>query len=88
MEVIGFQWGHDITVVVTIKGAVKSAAEKAVSMGPRHYSRGNERMPGMRYLTDGVSMGPRHYSRGNGARFLLSCLSTGRFNGATTLQSW
>ena len=38
-----------------------------VSMGPRHYSRGNDsHFQYESFHSVAVSMGPRHYSRGNG----------------------
>ena len=60
-----FQWGHDITVVETLLFVFIRKRNFLVSMGPRHYSRGNLED---KFYIDGkevVSMGPRHYSRGN-----------------------
>ena len=37
-----FQWGHDITVVETSSDLIKWRGMYNVSMGPRHYSRGNK----------------------------------------------
>ena len=60
-----FQWGHDITVVETVISIIKGYPSSLVSMGPRHYSRGNARIHLGHELGSFVSMGPRHYSRGN-----------------------
>ena len=38
---IRFQWGHDITVVETEEMPIELKEKYIVSMGPRHYSRGN-----------------------------------------------
>ena len=63
--VLWFQWGHDITVVETANEYVNNIRAILVSMGPRHYSRGNMKSMHGTKVSHYVSMGPRHYSRGN-----------------------
>jgi len=59
------QWGHDVTVAEILVLFSIWCANRAASMGPRRYRRGN--LPDRGAGADGryASMGPRRYRRGN-----------------------
>ena len=60
----GFNGATTLQSWKPIYGDIYEFIEDIVSMGPRHYSRGNEDVLNEIKPIRTVSMGPRHYSRG------------------------